>query len=78
MLLSCDFVFEEITNEGIENFTKEKIELLMNYTQNGGAVTLKALRGLMQTEPDTLADSLDYLRDAPVYETQVLVIKIFC
>ena len=50
----------------------------MNYTQNGGAVTLKALRGLMQTEPDTLADSLDYLRDAPVYETQVLVIKIFC
>lgn len=69
MLLSCDFVFEEITNESIENFTKEKIELLMNYTQNGGAVTLKALRGLMQTEPDTLADSLDYLRDAPVYET---------
>ena len=78
MLLSCDFVFEEITNESIENFTKEKIELLMNYTQNGGAVTLKALRGLMQTEPDTLADSLDYSRDAPVYETQVLVIKIFC
>lgn len=69
MLLSCDFVFEEITNESIENFTKEKMELLMNYTQNGGDVTLKALRSLMQTEPDTLADILDYLRDAPAYET---------
>lgn len=69
MLLSCDFVFEEITNESIENFTKEKIELLMNYTQNGGDVTLKAIRCLMQTEPDTVTDILDYLRDAPLYET---------
>lgn len=69
MLLSCDFVFDEITDENIENFTKEKMELLMNYTQNGGDVTLKELRSLMQTEPDTLADILDYLRETPVYET---------
>lgn len=69
MLLSCDFVFEEITDESIGNFTKEKMELLMNYTQNGGDVTLKTLRSLLQTEPDTLTDILDYLRDAPVYET---------
>lgn len=69
MLLSCDFVFEEITDESIGNFTKEKMELLMNYAQNGGDVTLKTLRSLMQTEPDTLTDILDYLRDAPVYET---------
>lgn len=69
MLLSCGFVFEEITDESIGNFTKEKMELLMNYTQNGGDVTLKALRSLMQTEPDTVNDILDYLRDAPLYET---------
>lgn len=69
MLLSCDFVFEEITDESIGNFTQEKMEFLMNYTQNGGDVTLKTLRSLIQTEPDTLADILDYLREAPVYET---------
>lgn len=69
MLLSCDFVFEEITEQSIDSFTKEKMELLMNYTQNGGDVTLKALRSLMQTESDTLEDILDYLRDAPAYET---------
>lgn len=69
MLLSCDFVFEEITDESIGDFTQEKMELLMNYTQNGGDVTLKTLRSLLQTEPDTLTDILDYLRDAPVYET---------
>ena len=68
-LLSCDFVFEEITNESINNFTQEKMQLLNNYIQNGGDVTLKALRSLMQTEPDTVCDILDYLRDAPLYET---------
>ena len=41
----------------------------MNYTQNGGDVTLKALRDLMQREPETVADILDYLREAPLYET---------
>lgn len=69
MLLSCDFLFDKITEESIENFTSDKIELLMNYTQNGGDVTLKALRKLMQTDPDTVADILDYLREAPLYET---------
>lgn len=69
MLLSCDFVFDEITDKTIGNLTQEKIELLMNYNQNGGDVTLKAIRNLMQTEPDTATDILEYLREAPIYET---------
>lgn len=69
MLLSCDFVFDEITDKTIGNLTQEKMDLLMNYTQNGGDVTLKALRSLMQTEPDTVTDILEYLREAPIYET---------
>jgi len=69
MLLSCDFVFNEITNESLNSFTKDKMELLMNYTKNGGDVTLKALRELMHTSPETVEDILDYLREAPLYET---------
>ena len=68
MLLSCDFVFDEITDKTISNFTQEKMELLINYTKNGGDVTLKALRSLMQTEPDIATDILEYLREAPLYE----------
>ena len=69
MLLSCNFVFEEISEESIAGFTKENLELLQNYTKNGGDVTLKALRELMTSSPETLTDILDYLREAPLYET---------
>lgn len=69
MLLSCDFVFEEISEESIAGFTKENLELLQSYTKNGGEVTLKALRELMNSSPETLGDILDYLREAPLYET---------
>ena len=69
MLLSCDFVFNEITEENILGFTPDKMELLMNYTQNGGDVTLKSLRELMKDDPETVVDILDYLREAPIYET---------
>lgn len=69
MLLSCDFVFNEITEDNIAGFTPEKMQLLMNYTQNGGDVTLKTLRNLMHTAPETVTDILDYLREAPLYET---------
>ena len=65
MLLSCDFVFDEITEESIEALTNEKIELLSNYMLNGGDVTLKSLQKLPR---ETQFDILDYLRDAPLFE----------
>lgn len=68
MLLSCAFVFDEITENSIEGMTEEKIGLLNNYMLNGGDVTLKALRKLKKNSPDTVLDILDYLRDAPLYE----------
>lgn len=69
MLLSCDFVFEEITEESVDSFSKEKMELLQNYMANGGDVTLKALRELNRSDRETLMEILDYLRVCPLYET---------
>lgn len=65
MLISCDFVFDEITEESIEALTNEKIELLSNYMLNGGDVTLKSLQKLPR---ETQFDILDYLKDAPLFE----------
>ena len=65
MLLSCDFVFDEITEESVSSISSEKLELLNNYILNGGDVTLKALRSLTREKQ---RDILDYLRDCPLYE----------
>lgn len=66
MLLSCSFVFEEITDESIAAFTNERMEMLSNYIWNGGDVTLRELKKLPR---ETQEDIFDYLRDCPVYET---------
>lgn len=68
MLLACSFVFEEITEETINALTAEKMGLLQQYMQNGGDVTLKALRDLRNRAPDLIAELFDYLHDAPLYE----------
>ena len=66
MLLSCSFLFEEITEESISELDEEKMSLLDTYTESGGEVTLEALRKL---DRETVTDILDYLRDCPLYDT---------
>ena len=66
MLLSCSFLFEEITEESISDLDEEKMYMLDTYTDSGGEVTLDALRKL---DKETVKDILDYLRDCPLYDT---------
>lgn len=68
MLLACEFLFDEITEDSISSFDSEKMEILTNYQLNGGDVTLKALSKLNKAAPGVVADILDYLHDAPLYE----------
>lgn len=68
MLLSCDFLFDEITDETISTFDADKIERLSLYQYNGGDVTLKALSELDKRSPQAVAEIIDYLRDVPLYD----------
>lgn len=68
MLLACEFLFDEITEDSISSFDSEKMEILTNYQLNGGDVTLKALSKLNKASPEAVANILDYLHDAPLYE----------
>ncbi len=65
MLLSCDFVFDEITDAFVENLNEKQLEILNNYYLNGGEVTLRSLSKL---DRQTRFDIIDYLRDCPLYE----------
>ena len=69
MLLSCDFLFDEITEQNLDNLTQENMKLLLNYIKNGGEVTLKNLKSILASDPETVGDILDYLRESPMYET---------
>lgn len=68
MLLACEFLFQEVTEDTVAALTTEKLQLLSTWQQNGAEPTLRALRKLSKEDPDTLADILDYLREAPLYE----------
>ena len=65
MLLSCDFLFDEITEESINSFDTQKIYLLNTYMYNGGAVTIESLKKLSK---DQRISIIDYFRECPLYE----------
>ena len=67
MLLSCSFLFEEITDESIDHLNFQQMQLLLQWMQNGSQPTMTSLRELKKKDPDALNDLLDYLRDAPLY-----------
>ncbi len=66
MLLANDFLFDTITDESIENLNDEQMEIFTNWVENGAEPTLKALS---ETNHETVLDILDYIKDAPLYET---------
>lgn len=66
MLLSCDFLFDTVTEDSLNRLTGERMSLYMRWLRNGAQPTVDALRSL---PPEDRADLIDYLRDAPLYET---------
>ena len=66
MLLACDFMFEEITDETIDALRPHNMKMLHTWKRNGADPTIDTLRKI---SPETRTDILEYLRDAPLYET---------
>lgn len=69
MMLSCEFVFDSITEENLSKLDADKYRMAQNWLYNGASPTLDSLGKLLRNEPDVLEGILDYLRDAPLYDT---------
>lgn len=67
MMLSCAFLFEEITDENADRLTSEQLHLLMHWMRNGCEPTMNSLRLLKAKNPEAFGDVIDYVRDAPLY-----------
>lgn len=66
MMLGCDFLFDEITEESIGNLTGSKLDIYSNWIANGGMPTLNALKILRKNEIEYI---FEYLSEAPLFET---------
>lgn len=69
LMLSCSFLFEEVTEESLERLTPRQFELAENWLRNGGSPTMAGLRKLLKRDPELVAGILDYLQDAPLWES---------
>ena len=68
MMLACEFLFQEVTEDSLQALTAENLRLLSHWQENGAEPTLRALRQLRDADPEMLMDVLDYLHDAPLYD----------
>ena len=66
MLLSCGFLFDDITEKSIDKFDSEKLGILSNYVYNGGSLTIQNLVKLSKEQRNNI---MEYLRECPLYET---------
>ncbi len=66
MMLACDFLFDEITEESIGRLTGAELETYSTWVSNGGQQTLNELASVRKSEIKYI---LEYLREAPLYET---------
>lgn len=68
LMLACDFLFQEVTEESLERLNAEQLTLMESWLLNGGGPTIDGLRTLLHRDPELVEGILDYLRDAPLYE----------
>lgn len=66
MMLACDFLFDEITEESISKLTGSKLDLYLTWEENGARPSINALSAI---SPNEIKYILEYLHEAPLYET---------
>ena len=67
MLLNCAFLFDEVTEENLEELTQDQLFWLRNWMRNGAAPTIAGFRKLLAEDPELVEGILEYLREAPLY-----------
>ncbi len=74
MLLACSFLFDEITDESLDNLNEDQMAAFNTWIANGGRNTLKELS---ENDPETVLSIVEYIKDAPLYDTVTVGDKEF-
>lgn len=65
MMLSCRFLFDEITEDSINNIAKDNLNIFLGWQKNGAQPTLDGMYSLSKAERNEI---LEYLCDAPLFD----------
>ena len=68
-MLGCSYLFDEVNDENLDKLTPEKLKLAQNWKRNGADATISGFRKLLREDPALVEGILDYIREAPLYET---------
>lgn len=68
LMTACRFLFDEVTEESLEELTPDRLRMVKNWFRNGGQVTLKGMSRIMRETPELFEGIWEYLGDAPLYE----------
>ena len=69
MMLSCRWIFDELTDDLLDNLNDDRMGTLSAWLANGAQPTLDALKKLQRISPESVEMLFDYLEDAPLFET---------
>lgn len=67
MLLACSFLFDDLSDEDVEEMPDEQMRPLMRWMRNGCRPTMNSLMELKEREPKTLEKLFSYLQELPLY-----------
>ena len=68
MLLSCQFLFEEITDDSVRQMNADQLRFLSQWMRNGAEPTIRSLGQVKKHDPDQFDAVIEYLLEAPAYE----------
>ncbi len=66
MMLSCEFLFEEITDDSVRDLNAKKMNNLATWQFNGGTPTINGLTKLNHSVREMI---LEYVSEAPLYDS---------
>lgn len=69
MLLSCRWIFDELTDDLLDDLNDDRMGMLSAWLANGAQPTLEALKKLQRLSPEAVDMLFDYLGEAPLYDT---------
>ncbi len=69
MLLASRLVFEDVTDDSIDRLNSNTLMSLLNWMGNGAEPTIASLKKLALFDREAFNDLIDYIEDAPYYET---------